>query len=159
MRVKNGLVLFWDGPFSNFDYSPFKYKDKEFFCSEQAFMFMKAITFGDSATANKILECANPADAKALGRKVVGYDDAIWEEVRYQIMLDVCIAKFQQSVPHKEALLQYGAHGKFVEASPYDKIWGIGLGEDHVDAADPTKWRGRNLLGLVLDNVYALVTK
>nr|WP_276312566.1 NADAR domain-containing protein [Pseudoalteromonas rubra] len=37
-------------------------------------------------------------------------------------------------------------------ASPVDKIWGIGLAEDHEFASVPQKWKGLNLLG------YALMT-
>ena len=37
-----------------------------------------------------------------------------------------------------------------VEASPYDKIWGIGLTEDDEKAQDESTWEGENLLGNVL---------
>ena len=37
-----------------------------------------------------------------------------------------------------------------VEASPLDRVWGIGLAADDERAMDPTKWRGPNLLGFAL---------
>lgn len=37
-----------------------------------------------------------------------------------------------------------------VEASPLDKIWGIGLARDNADASNPKKWKGLNLLGKAL---------
>ena len=40
-----------------------------------------------------------------------------------------------------------------VEASPYDRIWGIGLSATHPDAKNPAKWKGENLLGKVLMDV------
>ena len=40
-----------------------------------------------------------------------------------------------------------------VEASPSDRIWGIGLRASHPDAARPSRWRGLNLLGFALMNV------
>ena len=40
-----------------------------------------------------------------------------------------------------------------VEASPYDKIWGIGLGKDDTDSINPEKWNGLNLLGFALMEV------
>ena len=37
-----------------------------------------------------------------------------------------------------------------VEASPRDRIWGIGMGRQNPEAEDPLKWRGKNLLGFAL---------
>jgi predicted NAD-dependent protein-ADP-ribosyltransferase YbiA (DUF1768 family) len=40
-----------------------------------------------------------------------------------------------------------------VEASPRDRVWGIGMGASHSDATRPSRWRGTNLLGFALMNV------
>ena len=40
-----------------------------------------------------------------------------------------------------------------VEASPVDRIWGIGLAADDVRAQKPGQWRGLNLLGFALMEV------
>ena len=40
-----------------------------------------------------------------------------------------------------------------VEASPFDKIWGVGLDQNNPDILDENKWKGQNLLGKVLMNV------
>ena len=40
-----------------------------------------------------------------------------------------------------------------VEASPVDKIWGIGLAADNPDAQNPLKWKGQNMLGFALMEV------
>jgi ribA/ribD-fused uncharacterized protein len=37
-----------------------------------------------------------------------------------------------------------------VEASPLDRIWGIGLSASDPRAADPEQWLGLNLLGQAL---------
>ena len=36
------------------------------------------------------------------------------------------------------------------EASPVDRIWGIGLSRDDPRAQSPVEWRGLNLLGFAL---------
>jgi len=40
-----------------------------------------------------------------------------------------------------------------VEASPVDKIWGIGMAQDHPHIQDPSLWQGLNLLGFALIHV------
>ena len=156
-KVRNGYVLFWNGPFSNFDLveNGIIYRGAKFPTSEHVFMWEKAQFFGDTGTANYILVHAkHPYEAKSAGRSVRGYDEAKWAAARFDIMLDACRAKFTQSKYHRKELLKYGAYGNFVEASPYDGVWGIKLGIDHKYAANPKYWRGTNLLGLVLDKVY-----
>jgi ribA/ribD-fused uncharacterized protein len=37
-----------------------------------------------------------------------------------------------------------------VEASPYDRIWGIGVSATDERATDPRRWPGANLLGFAL---------
>jgi ribA/ribD-fused uncharacterized protein len=41
------------------------------------------------------------------------------------------------------------------EASPSDRIWGIGLGADDECASDPRRWNGLNLLGFALMSARA----
>ena len=143
-------TFFWKGPFSNWHPAEFTYKGHLFKNSEQAFMWEKAMTFEDHETANKILKTESPKDAKDLGRLVKGYNDKIWEEVRYDYMFDVCMQKFLQNDKLKEKLLSCQ---NFVEASPYDVIWGIGMGENEPGIENPKNWKGLNLLGQVLDEV------
>jgi ribA/ribD-fused uncharacterized protein len=40
-----------------------------------------------------------------------------------------------------------------VEASPQDRVWGIGRAADDEQAASPARWLGLNLLGFVLMEV------
>lgn len=62
------------------------------------------------------------------------------------------VAKFSQNPDLKEFLLGTG-DAVIVEASPYDKIWGIGLKANDERARNPETWRGENLLGFALMDV------
>ena len=154
MNITDKMVLFWDGPYSNFEPCEIKLEGKTFSSSEQAFMYYKALTFDSKEIAKQILATSKPAEAKRLGRKIIGYDDDKWSKVRYDVMLKVCRAKYSQNERLKQKLLQYKGL-MFVEASPVDKIWGIGLGQDDTRALDISKWNGQNLLGKVLNEVQA----
>ena len=158
IRVTDKHVFFWSGWPSNWYPSIFnaEYEGKEytFHNAEQYFMFVKAKTFGDDVIAERIIrEGEDPKIAKNLGRKVKNYNDKIWDEKRFQTMFDACYLKFTKCPKLREALLGKRYEGKgFVEGSPYDKIWGIGV---HYSKAsdDETEWEGQNLLGKVLDAV------
>ena len=162
MRVTDKHVFFWGEFPSNWYKCHFtvKHNGKEldFFNSEQYFMWMKAITFGDETTALRILmEGKNPKMAKTLGRLVKNYDDKKWNEVRYQIMVDANYYKYSQSEELKELLLNPEFDGKhFVEASPLDGIWGIKCGETEA-LDDKSNWNGQNLLGKALDEVREML--
>jgi hypothetical protein len=117
-------------------------------------MYRKAKTFGDEEIAERILsEGKNPKTAKALGRKVKNYDDTVWNEKRYQVMTDAIMYKFSQDNKLKELLMNPEFDGKkFVEASPYDGIWGIKC-DEATASDDESTWNGLNLLGKALDDV------
>ena len=159
MRITEKYVYFW-GEFPS-NWYPCHFvtqtegsEKKVFFNSEQYFMYMKAITFGDVDIAEEILlKGKNPKTAKALGRKVKNYDDKVWDEKRYQVMVDANMLKYSQNEDLKRMLLNKEFDGKkFVEASPYDCVWGIGVGETEAKD-DESNWRGQNLLGKALDEV------
>lgn len=108
--------------------------------------------FGNLNIAAAIMLTDNPAEQKDLGRMVENYDDAVWAKTRVDIMVAGLYEKFNQNPKLKESLLNTG-DTVIVEASPVDKIWGIGLAEDHPNATRPDKWPGQNLLGVVLMKV------
>ncbi|MFE9398079.1 NADAR family protein [Streptomyces flavidovirens] len=117
--------------------------------AEHYMMAHKAWLFGDAETAGRVLRAKTPGEAKALGRQVTGFDEAIWREHRYGIVVRGNIAKFGRH----DALLQYllaTRNRVLVEASPLDPVWGIGLAADDARATSPTTWRGLNLLGFAL---------
>lgn len=151
---KDDFVFFWGGSFSNFSEvsEGVEYKGKIFPTSEHAFMYGKALQFKDLDIAKQLETAKTPKDAKRLGRKVKGYDDEVWSDVRYEIMKEVCLSKYTRSPYHKRQLLNTGTK-ELVEASPYDKVWGIGMSKDDNGVEDRRNWKGENLLGKVLMEV------
>ena len=106
----------------------------------------KAELFGDREIREQILACSVPGEIKALGRKVRGFDQKVWDRFKYAIVLNGNWCKFSQNRSLREFLLSTGDR-VLAEASPYDNIWGS------PEAQDPRKWQGQNLLGFALMEV------
>ncbi len=121
------------------------------FC-EQYMMAKKALLFEDYEIYSQIMKAKTPRDCKRLGRLVHNFDAAKWHTVREEIVYHANIAKFSQNEELREQLLQTG-DAILAEASPLDKIWGIGMSADDVDAINPEQWNGQNLLGKILMKV------
>lgn len=136
-------------PFSQWHRCLFKAGELTFICAEQYMMHGKAILFGDREIAAEIIAATHPKQHKALGRKVKSFDDKVWKANREQIVLAGNRLKFTQNADLKAALL--ATRGTtLVEASPYDRIWGIGLGAKDPRAQNEATWKGQNLLGKIL---------
>lgn len=141
---KNGTV------FTNFHLCEFEYDGHTFYSSEQAFMYEKAKAF-DHTAIPAILSSRRPDHVKRLGRKIKNYKDREWDKLRYDAMVNVLRAKFSNE-DLKKTLLATGDK-ILVEASPFDKIWGIGLDPKQAKRTPPEHWHGRNLLGQALMQV------
>jgi ribA/ribD-fused uncharacterized protein len=120
--------------------------------AEHYMMAEKARLFGDEATRSQVLIAPNPGAAKALGRQVRGFDDDVWTERRFEIVVRANLAKFGQNAEIGDFLTQTGGR-VLVEASPVDRIWGIGMAADDHGVDNPDLWRGLNLLGFALMRV------
>ncbi|MDI5966153.1 NADAR family protein [Streptomyces sp. SL13] len=129
--------------------SPFTVAGVTYPTAEHWMMTAKARLFGDDATADRIPGAATPAEAKNLGRLVRGFDEATWTASRFGLVVEGNVAKFGRSAPLRDFLLGTGSR-VLVEASPRDRLWGIGMSASHADATDPSRWRGLNLLGFAL---------
>jgi len=123
-----------------------------FASAEHYMMWRKALLFNDQAAAKQVLAARTPAQAKALGRQVYGYVDAEWEAARLEIVIEGNLAKFGQDPALRTFLLGTGSR-VLVEASPQDRVWGIGLVASDPRASDPSSWLGLNLLGEALMEV------
>ena len=124
----------------------------KFISAEHYMMYHKAKLFGDGKACEKVLLASNPGEAKAIGREVLGFNQKIWDEKRFEIVVNANFAKFSQNSELQEFLLNTG-NRVLVEASPVDKIWGIGLAQDNPASENPNAWKGLNLLGFALMEV------
>ncbi|WP_051367452.1 NADAR family protein [Hamadaea tsunoensis] len=127
----------------------FSVDDVEYATAEHWMMWSKATLFGDREIADRVLAVRHPQEAKVLGREVRGFDQRTWDEHRYAIVLAGSLAKFGRHDDLRRFLL--GTKDRvLVEASPVDRVWGIGLAATDPRAQDPARWRGLNLLGFAL---------
>jgi ribA/ribD-fused uncharacterized protein len=124
--------------------------------AEHWMMANKALLFNDLSTYHKILTANKPGEAKALGREVLGFDDQIWNDNSFNIVKLGNIHKFNQHSKFAAYLLSTGDR-ILAEASPVDKVWGIGLSQDDKYADNPHCWTGKNLLGFALMEVRAFL--
>lgn len=147
--VKNNILAFWNGPFSNWYPANFEIDGVQYCNTEQHMMAEKARIFNDTDTLALIMAERNPREQKALGRRIKGYDDKKWAEVRLPAVIKGNTAKFTQNADLKKFILGTDEL-TIVEASPFDKIWGVGLSEEDDRAFDKSKWEGLNLLGEAL---------
>ena len=158
MKITDEYVFFYKDWLSNYQRTKFDVEwngvKYTFTSTEQGFMYIKAITFGDNVTAQKILNTDDPNRCRKLGRQVKGYNDAEWAKIRYDVFYTLNWAKYTQDKKLQEKLLDPQFDGKkFIEASPIDKIWGIGYGEDNPNIEFTYMYWGKNYLGRILTNI------
>ena len=147
-------------------------------------MYTKALTFNDDESARAILATEDPRVQKALGRKVQDFTVHRWDEVKRRVVLEANLLKFEQGVARrddafvypplplvdgqpegtrdatvnvslKELLLATGDR-ELIEASPRDRIWGVGFGAEKAEElrreGKRERW-GSNYLGEALMEV------
>ena len=124
----------------------------QYHTTEQYMMASKARLFGDEEVFNEIMAANNPFEYKKLGRKIHGFEEGLWDARKYDIVVEGNKAKFSLNPELKEFLLSTG-DAIIAEASPYDKIWGIGLDREQAQKGSIEQWKGENLLGCALMDV------
>ncbi|MEL6614603.1 MAG: NADAR family protein [Bacteroidota bacterium] len=132
--------------------SPFSVGEHHYASVEHWMMAEKARLFGDEEALGRVLASNHPGEAKAIGREVRGFDLDRWKAARYRIVVHGNVTKFSTYPGLSRFLLTTGDR-VLVEASPVDRVWGIGLSADDTRAQDPSLWRGLNLLGFALMEV------
>ena len=151
---KTNFVFFWklhhkNEEFSNWYPRPFVIEGVRYNCVEQYMMAKKAILFGEVTIYQQIMQTEDPGKCKDLGKLVRGFDPATWDSCKYEIVYNGNYAKFTQN-PDLMAKLKATGDAIMAEASPGDKIWGIGMTADDPKAKQPDQWQGENLLGKIL---------
>jgi ribA/ribD-fused uncharacterized protein len=133
--------------------APFVDDDGVRYATAEHFMMVgKARVCGDAASEAAILKDDRPAVAKELGRRITPFDHARWAAARFDVVVRGNLLKFSQH-PDLLAFLRHTGDRVLVEASPSDRVWGIGLAATDADADRPSRWRGENLLGFALMEV------
>lgn len=163
MRITDTHYYFWNTIYSQWYISQdkdylFEENGVGFITAEHYMMYYKALIFGDLETAGKILKTIHPRDVKRLGRQVANYDDSVWNAKRFDVVVNGNILKFSQNPELLEDLRKY-KNKIFVEASPEDKIWGIGLHYEDARVLDDSLWQGQNLLGNAINRVIDILLK
>jgi ribA/ribD-fused uncharacterized protein len=150
-------VFFWKPPsvFSQWTPSKFVIDNIEYCCAEQYMMSQKAKVFEDITILNQIMATSDPRKHRELGRKISNYNDKVWNNVSLYIVIEGNKYKFYQNPDMLKKLLQT-ENKTLVEASPFDKIWGIGMAQNNKNILDETKW-GQNKLGIALMRVRELL--
>jgi len=167
MRNREDYVFFWgagndNGWASQWYRAPFtakvtiegKEEEVTFPSCEHWMMLHKALLFSDIPIARKVISITGATKAdltrvKSLGRKVQNFDEDTWVNARERIVLEGNLHKFRQNGKIRALLLATG-NKEMVEASPRDRIWGIGYGEKNAIGNPQAVW-GLNLLGKALD--------
>ena len=138
--------------FSQWYDSSFEIDGIRYQTAEHYMMAEKARIFNDEQAVKKAIEAKDPRMAKKIGRSVRHFDEALWQTHRFEIVVRANLAKFSQN-QELGSFLRSTQNRVLVEASPLDKIWGIGLAADDPKAASPHLWKGLNLLGFALMKV------
>ena len=155
------FVFFWklnhkNEEFSNWYPKEFVIEGITYKCVEQYMMAKKAILFGDIEIYQKIMASADPGECKDLGKLVSNFDPATWDSCKREIVFNANYAKFTQNPELMDKLKKTG-DAILAEASPQDKIWGIGMTADDPDAKNPDHWNGQNILGDILMEIRGSV--
>lgn len=150
--MAEAFTFFWKHRLSQWHPARFVVGGIAFNCAEQYMMYAKAKLFGDRDAAERILVAESPREQQAIGRTVRGFDESVWILFREGIVFAGNYARFDQNADQRELL--FATRGTtLVEASPHDRVWGIGLAADDPRANDRAQWQGLNLLGEALTRV------
>ena len=105
-----------------------------------------------SELPDMILAEKKPRRQKGLARRIRATvaQEQEWEMIKFNVVVQGSYCKFYQNTDLRELLLATGDR-ELAEASPFDRVWGIGFDEGHAEQSR-SQW-GSNLLGKALMSV------
>ena len=156
-------VFFWheyekNGYLSNWYQRGFEIDGVQYRHVEQYIMAQKAQLFGDTVQYEKIMQAEKPDVCKRYGRAVAPFEPAVWDYFRAGVLKQGLLAKFTQNDDLRQMLLATGDEG-LAEASPTDRIFGIGMNAHEASKFSPAAWPGENLLGKTLMEVRTVLRR
>ncbi|XP_067679581.1 uncharacterized protein [Haliotis asinina] len=154
MPNQDKFVLFFgnQSPFSQHHPVKFVIDGTEFNCAEQYMMYQKTVIFDNKEMERKIMGTSNPVEQKRYGRQIPEFKFEVWKKHFIDVVERATEAKFTQN-PHLQGPLFATYPKLLVEASPSDRLWGIGRSEKDPLAWDRETWRGKNQLGYIITRV------
>ena len=147
----DGALLFYGNGsnFSNFSKATFTVNNVKYESSEQYFQHQKAIRSGNRDIAAQILQTKDAKESYLLGKNIT-HNLQLWNDKIAKEIIEIGLrAKFEQNPPLLQELMDTG-NKVLIHCNPHDKKWSNGLGMTDKDAADPSKWKGENKLGIIL---------
>jgi len=151
-RITDTHIFFWNSIYSQW-YTTYNNQGGQFIengivypNAEKYMMMAKAKLFNDTEVFDKMSKTDNPRMVKALGRMVKNFSESEWDKHKINIVTQANVLKFSQNSDLMKILKEH-KDKIIVEASPYDKIWGIGLHWDDDRVLYENLWQGENLLG------------
>jgi ribA/ribD-fused uncharacterized protein len=155
------VIGFWKvnetyGFLSQWYISNFTEDDILFNNCEKYMMYKKALLF-DPDYSNTILHENNPLKIKKMGRLIKNFNQEIWDNNKFKIIYKANYFKFTQNKELSKKLLDTKPF-ILAEASPLDRIYGIGMGPNNPNVQFIDKWRGQNLLGKALMDVRDIIS-
>lgn len=108
----------------------------------------------------QVLQAREPRKMKALGRTCPNFNPALWDKASLAVVTAASLARAEANPELAEIYrenLDFEAAEKeggelrlkrgFVEGSPSDKVWGVGMGFDDRRIDNRANWKGQNRLG------------
>ena len=159
--AKKRAILFAGKPLGTYDFlssfyvNPFEYKGHEYTTAYQAIMATMADKFGEDETAEEIRNTEDPEAIDLTWDKVEGATQKTWNMQLESTIIKINRAKFAKNPKLAARLLKTG-EARIAAVPPEnetDAFQGIGLTEENPNALKKSRWKGKNIYGMALEQI------